>query len=544
MGGFSMCQGLRGGSAAALAAAALLAAPAAARSDVSPYLEAQQLLSFDLSGDDALGDDVVTYTAIAAGVDASVETRRVVLGASYRYERRIGWDDSTADESIHSGLARAGFAVTRGLSLEAGALAAQARADFGGDDLGFQTGDNDNRTQVYSAYAGPTLSTRAGPLEVGAAYRIGYTHVEDNAVVNTDPTRPPVDYVDHSTTHQATASVGMAPGNGLPLGWMASGGYEREDASQLEQTYEGYHARLDVTVPVSPTLALLGGVGYEHIEISQDDILVDAAGNPVLDGDGRFQSDPAAPRLLAYETDGFIYDAGILWRPSPRVELAARVGHRYDTTIYNGSLTYQAGQRDTLQLAVYNTISSFGRSTVGTLAGLPTDFVFDRNGFGQFTGCAFGGVGASPGACFDDEFQSLNNSNFRSRGVSLVWAGERGPWRYGLGAGYDNRRYLTADTAAIFDLDRATDESFYLQGNLDRALSPNSNLGANVYAHWYSSDIPGFDDVFSAGGSATYTHAVTGRLSAQASAGIFSNDVEGQDTDILGTLLLGLHYGF
>ena len=520
-----------------------LSSHAQARADISPYVEVQQILDFDLSGNDAFGDDVVTYTTVAVGVDAAVTSRRIEVGASYRYERRIDWDDAIAGEDVHSGILRARANVTRGLSLEAGALAARARTEVGGDGLGSLTGDNDNSTQVYSVFGGPTLSTRAGPLEIGAGYRIGYTHVEDNFAANTDPGQAPVDYVDHSTYHLATASIGMPPGETLPFGWIVSGGYEREDASQLDQRYEGYYGRVDVTVPVTPTLALLGGVGYEDIEISQRDVLIDANGNPVLDNNGRFQSDPDSPRLLAYNVDEFIYDAGILWRPNRRLELSARVGHRYDTTIYNGYLSYQASQYSTFQAAVYNDISSFGRATTNTLAGLPTSFTVGRNGFGQFNGCAFG-EGDDAGGCFDTGFASLNAANFRSRGGSIVWTGGRGPWSYGVGAGYQNRRYLVPPTNANVSLEGVTDEAFSVQANLGYQLSPNSSLDGSLYATWFDSGIPGESDVFSSGGSATYSVGLYRGLSAQATAGIFANDIEGEETDWLGTLLLGVRYGF
>jgi len=524
-------------------ALACMASPAQARTQISPYIEVQQVLDFDLSNNDALGDDVVTYTSIAAGVDASIATRRIEVGASYRYERRIDWSDDVADDDVHSGLVRARANITRGLSFEAGALAARSRTEIGGDGLGSLTGDNDNSTQVYSVYAGPTFATRAGPLEIGAAYQLGYTHVEDNFAANTDPGQAPVDYVDHSTYHQATASVGMSPGEMLPFGWLVSGGYEREDASQLDQRYEAYYGRVDVTIPVTPTLALVGGVGYENIEISQRDVVVDAAGNPVLDNNGRFQSDTTSPRLLTYAVDGFIYDGGILWRPNPRLELSARVGHRYGATTYNGYLSYQASESSTLQASVYNEISSFGRGTTNTLAGLPTNFTVGRNGFGQFSGCAFG-EGSNAGGCFDNGFQSLNAANFRSRGGSLVWTGGRGPWSYGVGAGYQNRRYFAPTTSANFSLDRVTDEAYSLQANLGHELSPNSSLDGNLYATWFQSGIPGEADVFSSGGSATYSVNLYSGLSAQASAGLFSNDVDGEETDWLGTLLFGVRYGF
>ena len=541
MTGFNARRGA--GALAAILAANALAQPVSARTDISPYVEADQVLAFDLSNNDGFGDDVVTYTAIAAGVDASVATRRIEVGASYRYERRIDWDNDIANNDVHSGVLRARANITQGLSFEAGALAARSRAEVGGDGFGFGVGDNDNVTQVYSAYAGPTLSYQAGGLEFGAGYRVGYTQVEDNASANTDPGQADIDYVDHSTTQQATASVGMAPGNAaLPFGWIASGGYEREDASQLDQTYEGKYARLDVTVPVTSTLALLGGVGYENIEIGQDDILVDAAGDPVLDNNGRFRSDTNAPRLLAYETDGFIYDAGILWRPNPRLELAARVGKRYDTTIYNGSASYQTGGNSGLNLSVYNTISSFSRGTIDTLAGLPTSFTTGRNAFGEFDGCVYGDAGT--GGCFDNNFQSLNASNFRSRGANLVWSGGRGPWNYGVGAGYQNRRYLAPDDAALFSLNGVTDENFALQANLGRQLTSVSDIDGTLFANWFESGIPGETDVFTTGGSATYSLNLYQGLSARASAALFANAVDGEETDWLGSLLLGLRYGF
>lgn len=535
-------QFYRGSAGIALGVAMLAAAPAQSRSvEISPYVGVEQVLEFDLSNNDAFGDDVVTYTALIAGVDAGVSTRRIELGASYRYERRIGWDGAIDDENVHSGLARAELRVARGLSIEAGAIAARARTEIGGDDLGLLTGDNSNSTQIYSVYAGPTVSTNAGPLEIGAAYRFGYTHVEDNSLANADPNQPPVDYVDRTEYHSAYASVGMSAGEQLPFGWTATAGWEREDARQLDQRYEGYYGRLDVTVPVTPTLALIGGVGYENIEISQRDVLVDANGEPVLDANGRFQSDPNSPRLLAFDTDGFIYDGGILWRPNSRLTLTAVAGERYDTTYYAGSLSYQASEYSGVNAAVYNTVESFGRSTTNTLAGLPTDFTVGRNGFNQFNGCAFSVEG---GGCFDDGFGSLNSSNYRSRGASLTWAGGRGPWSYGVGAGYQNRRYFQPATNANFTLDRVTDEVFALQGNLGYQLTPGSSLDGNLYANWFESGIAGVADVFSTGGSATYSVNLWRGLSAQASAGLFANDIEGEETDWLGSLLFGVYYGF
>src|SRR3546814_7643325 len=75
---------------------------------------------------------------------------------------------------------------------------------------------------------------------------------------------------DDSLVHSASVSVGMQPG-GRPFGWSVGAGYDREDASQLDQRYEAKYARADITVPVSANVALLGGVGYENIEIGRSE---------------------------------------------------------------------------------------------------------------------------------------------------------------------------------------------------------------------------------------------------------------------------------
>ncbi|MCX7676652.1 MAG: preprotein translocase subunit YajC, partial [Alteraurantiacibacter sp.] len=54
---------------------------------VQPYIEAAQVLSAELTP----GNDVVTYTRLAAGVDAGFAGRNSAGSLSLRYERRIGY---------------------------------------------------------------------------------------------------------------------------------------------------------------------------------------------------------------------------------------------------------------------------------------------------------------------------------------------------------------------------------------------------------------------------------------------------------------------
>lgn len=524
----------------ALLAWAGVMAPAHAEKRISPYIEVQQVLDADFNN----GGDVVTYTAIAAGVDAEVRNRRVEVGLSYRYEHRFTYgDNEQGDEDIHSGLARARTQLVPDLlSLEGGAIATRARSDNRGAAPIFLTGDNDNITQVYGFYGGPTLSTDAGPFKIGAGYKFGYVKVEESNDIILAPGLPRLDAYDSATSHQFDASVGMESGQ-LPFGWTVSGGYVREDASQLDQRFIGSYVRGDVTLPVSRTLALTAGAGYEDIKLTERAPLFNPDGSPVISGSGRFVTDPNSPRLLAYETDGLIYDAGVIWRPNRRTTLQVRAGKRYGATAVTGSLDYQISPYSGLRVGVFHGIDSFGRSLTRNLAGLPTEFNVSRNPLtGEFNRCVFG-PNPGTGGCLDDTFQSVATSNFRSRGVGILYSAERGPWSLGIGGNYAERRYL-APTNVFFTVEGVKDRAWTFQADLARRLTESSGMDFAVYADWYKSGFAGRADVQSVGATAAYYRSFNDRLTGQAAVGLQGFDQDGLDTQISGQLLLGLRYGF
>ena len=146
------------------------------RVDVTPYIEAQQVLLADISG----GGEVLTYSTLAVGVDASVQTSRAEAQVSVRYERVFGYDDGIASSDTVSGLARGAVKVARGLSIEAGGIATRSTVDGRGQSSTSFFPTSDNVTQVYSVYAGPTYSGQVGDLAFNAAYRAGYTKIESS----------------------------------------------------------------------------------------------------------------------------------------------------------------------------------------------------------------------------------------------------------------------------------------------------------------------------------------------------------------------------
>jgi hypothetical protein len=509
------------------------------RVDVTPYLEVGAIMSADLKN----GGDVLTYSTAAVGVDANIATQRAELAASVRYERRFGLSDSLSDQDVISGLVRGRYEVARGFNLEAGALASRTRADNGGGATDIVVGDRSNVANVYSVYAGPTLTQQVAGFDVGAGYRFGYTKVDVETPAVLAPGAVATDIFDSSTNHAAWASVGQRPGRGiLPFGWQISGGWEREDASQLDQRYDGKYVRADVTMPITPSLSVLGGVGYEDIEISQRDALRDAAGNPVRDASGRLRTDPASARQLAFDVDGLIWDAGVMWQPSRRTSVTAKVGRRYGDMVYTGSLSYKPNHATLFQLGVYDGLSSFGRSLSGGLAALPTQFDVSRNPIdGSIGSCAFGAQGSG---CLTPALGSAISTQFRNRGVQALLSSELGGWNVGVGGGYDRRRLLTPAGSTLAALNGITDENYYAFVSVARALDQDSDLSATAFYNYFDNGVATASDVTSAGATVTYSRRFWRGLTGTASAAINSFDQDGVNSQLLGSALLGLRYNF
>lgn len=507
------------------------------RVDITPYIEVQQVAFADLDG----GRDILTYTTLAAGVDAAVSTRRAEAQVSLRYERVIGYDDQVDGQDSVSGLARGSLALTRNLSVEAGGMATRSSMDSRGPNRGSFQPFSDNVTQVYSVYGGPTFAAQTGDLSVNAGYRVGYTKVESEAVGALAPGQQPLDLFDDSVSHAASASVGMQPGT-LPFGWSVGVGYNREDASQLDSRYEGYYGRADVTVPVTNTLAVVGGVGYEKVKATERNALRDAGGNPIVGSGGRLQTDPNSPRLLAFESDGLIWDAGVLWRPSRRTSLEARYGHRYGSDTYIGSFSYTPNDRLGVNVSVYDSVQGFGGSLNDTLAALPTQFNSNRNPLtGDLSSCVFAAAG---GFCLNNALRTASSATFRSRGAQASISENSGPWTSGLAIGYDRRKFLASALGGQGQISGMIDENYYLSGYVGRELDRRSSIETNVYGSFNDPGQAGAANSYGYGANVAYYRNIWRGLSATAAAGIDTYEVEDFDKDVSASALLGLRYSF
>ncbi len=501
-----------------LALAACAAGQAAAQQGrqavVAPYIEVGQTLDADLRG-----GDVLTYTSLAAGVDASIATRHTDAQASVRYERRIGEGRYTGDADVATGLVRAATSLTSGLGIDVGGLATRTREDIRGAAPGLLFGNDANTAQLYSVYGGPTYAGRLGDLSVGAAYRIGYTKVRSPGATGIDGLGR-LDYFDHDLGQSASASIAARPGTMLPIGVTLAGGWDRDDASQLKQRFDDLYGQVGVLVPVLTTVALAGDIGDEKLTVSQKDPVLTAAGTPALDANGRYITDDASARRVAYRTEGVYWDAGVVWHPNHRTSLGAYAGHRYGSMRYTGSLSWQASRSTGVAVNVYDSVETFGHQLRDGLASLPTSFIAARDAFSQqYNGCVFTGNGATPGGCLDGVLQSITTASYRARGVDGVVSVNRGPSSYGLGAGYANRRLFAPQVPLGALVYGQEDQSAYGQFFYGRTLSRASGIQANLFVDWYdsgSSDIA----VWSYGATASYYHNF-GRLGTTATLGLY-----------------------
>ncbi|THD36944.1 MAG: hypothetical protein E7773_05200 [Sphingomonas sp.] len=513
------------------------AAKSQRRVSITPYIELDQVLTWD-----SQSDDVLTYTSAAAGVDASVETQRVSVNISARYEHQFAYDKRSSDADVVTGLANAQVRVARGLSIDAGGIATRSRTDIRGAAPIFFGNNDRNVSNVYSAYIGPTLSTGRGPIGINASYLFGYTKVTQPNSTGVAPGSPSLDYFDDSTTQLATASVGFKSGTVAPFGATLSVGWTREDQGQLDGRFDGLYARGDVVQPLSGTFAVEGGVGYEKIKSSSRDPLVDAGGNPVLDRHGRFVTDPNSPRRIAYNTDGIYWDAGVLWRPSPRTTLEARVGRRYDSWTYTGSLSYAPRAGVGLQVGVYDDVETFGTQLQRGIRGLPKEFTATRDLLmQQFSGCTFGTTGGgATGGCLNSVFQSVSNATYRARGVDGVISLTRGSTSMGFGAGYATRKFYAPQSPGVV-INGVSDDSYYAQFFYSRAIGARTSFSGDLFANYYDSGLaPG---ILSLGGTGSLSRSF-GRLGTTASVGVYTFSQDGQNDQTQAQATLGARYQF
>ena len=514
--------------------------------NITPYIEVQQVATAELSP----GNELLTYTTVAAGLDANISGRNAEAGVAVRYERRFGWGGNTSapDGDVVSGIARARVGIVpRSVYLEGGVMASRVNVENNGStSTGLNYGASSS--QIYSAYVGPSVQTRLGDISVEGHYRFGYNRVTAPNSVSLAPGQSAVNLYDEGTVHNALLHFGTHPGTLLPVGLGVGAGWNREDESILDQRIDDKHVRGDVTLPLGADLALVAGIGYEKVQVSHRDALLDPiSGLPVVDGNGRYVTDKSQPRQIAFETEGLIWDAGVLWRPSRRTALEAHVGRRYGSITYFGSFAYAPNSRSTLNVSVYDNVTGFGGMLNSSLAGMPTQFEGLRNPLtGGLSTCvaSIASSGVSGNTCLNGALASVQSANFRGRGVMVSYGVTGNSLQYGVGAGYDRRSFLAAPGTVLAAANGVIDENYWVSAYLNGRIDRNSSFGTNVWANWYQSGDALAGNSSTVGATAAYYRSITNHLTATAAVGVNGVNREVLQDVWTASGLVGVRYTF
>ena len=514
------------------------------RSYVTPYIEAQQVVSAELSPN----SDVLTWSTLAAGVDAGISRRNTQGALSLRYERRFGWGGGTSDSDAISGVARASTAIVpQVLTIEGGAMAARLSVENNGAAVTGQA-FGDSVSQIYSLYAGPTLQTHVGAVGVEGHYRVGYSRVEEPSAISLAPGQPRIDVFDDAIVHNAGVHFGTKAGEILPIGIGIGAGWNREDVSNLDQRIDDKHVRGDVSLPIGSDLQLVGGVGFEDVKISSRDALFDTiTGLPIIGSDGRYVTDNSQPRQIAYEADGLIWDAGVMWRPSKRTALEAHVGKRYGSTSYYGSFAYAPNKATSINVSVYDNVTSLGGMLTTGLAGLPTEFEAVRNPLnGDIGSCvaATGTVSGQQSTCLTGALGSIRSAAFRGRGVMATLGISKSALQYGIGAGYDRRRFIAAPGTVLAVANGVVDENIWLAAYLNGRIDNESSFGTTAWANWYQSGDALSGDTSAVGATAAYYRSISSNLTATVAVGLQGVNREQLQDVWSAQAMVGVRYSF
>lgn len=519
---------------------ATAAGPRRLRVDVGAYVEADVGVSAELGGNGGgLDDEVLTYTSVAAGVDGQVSTRRVTAGFSYRYERRVELTGDLPDDDSHSGLAAVRAQIVPGLvSVEAGGIATRT----GGSGRAFGVSDREAGTGVYAGYAGPTLTTRAGAVDINVFYRLGYVHVDDDSLASAGAPDGSFD----TTVQLAGASAGVAPGGVGRPGWTVSAGHMSASTSSFDSSFDSQFVRGDVVLPVSPSFAVSAGVGYSRAHAEERDLLRDANGVPIFDAEGNLYPDPNGPMRTTLDSDGVYADAGFVWRPSPRSELQIRAGVTDDgePTVL-GAASFQVGRNFGFSFSIYDNDETFATTLTKNLRNLPDDLEITRDPFtgGLSAGCTFSREQPGRGVCISPLLQSISRVSFRERGGSFLFSGTGRTWSWGGGVTYLRRDTYLPNDPIFADTYAPDEQDLALFASASRPLGHFADLGFDGFVSIFDSEDPN-RDVTTIGGRVSFSRSfLMRRLQLLTAFGFTYRSLFGTDS-LVADAILGLRYTF
>jgi len=522
------------------AGAAVCGTAHADRPRIGAFLDLQQIAEAQLHGQ---GSDDVTYTEVGGNLFAQISNRRIVATGTYRLSYRIP-EMGELDKSVsQDGVMRLqANVIDEWLTMEAGGIVTRSRVDPSGAAPQFNIGNPKNLTQTYSAFLQPSIAHRIGGVAVALSYRYAYTKNESSQ--GTFSTGPTTNRFDSSKSQLASLSLGMDPGD-LPFGWKLSSDYRHENTTNLAQHFRAINAIGEIKIPLAGApVALVASAGYERTRTSEREALIDPlTGLPVLGKGGRFVVDPASPRVLTYDMEGLIADAGIIWRPSRRTRLEARAGRRYGGLSATALVEMRPSERTGLTFVLSDRIESFGQGVSGGLAGLsPSIDLSQIDPSSSYQDCLFGRVGGS-GSCIGGALGQASASVYRERAANIVFTRGMREWTFGGSVGYSRRTYFD-DPNSLVSLAGVVDQSIFGNLSVNRRLSRVSGVSFSFAGNLFKNGQLGASDVLSGSVTTNYYRTFGRGIQMQATVAMDASKQDGITADVSGRAQLGLQYRF
>ncbi|MFC3713844.1 hypothetical protein ACFOMD_14805 [Sphingoaurantiacus capsulatus] len=419
-----------------------LPGPAAARVTFEPSVESRTVFNYSSDQD----PEKRAWNEIGAGIDTSIERRRIDFDLRYRYGHRIAITGPATDKSRHNG---SGVLRTEVLSdllfLDAQANATILNTQRGG--VVDPDGDDSSQQQTFGASIQPSLRHRFGRTQVTARYSYGIFEVDRADLPRPlrigQPIEPGSGFQSGaSNTRNQSASVNIGNvGRSDRLRWRLTGEYQRDAIEQLDQRFTSKRIGGDGEYAVSRTIGLIANVGYEDILDRQDALLIDfATGLPVPDAQGRAQRDPSVLYTTNFDVEGVTYEGGFRLSPSRRTSLIMRAGKRFGDFTASASAQVELAGNIQLLATYTESLNNFGRlfTTLFTdpVSGVVTPIgSFAANGQNSPLGsssCAFG-LDAQTGSCQFNLTQVATSATFKDQAGAITLA--RGMGGSGGGSG-------------------------------------------------------------------------------------------------------------
>ena len=519
---------------------ALCGAAHAERPQLGAFFDIQQIAESQIKG---AGEDMVTYTEVSGNFSAQIRNRRIVASASYRLSYRVPEIGNISKNITHDGVMRMqANVIEEWLSTDVGAIITRSRIDPSGAAQQLNSGNPKNLAQTYSAFIQPTLSHHIGDLGFSASYRYAYTKNETGQTGIL--TGPPLDRFDSSKSQEANLSLGMQQ-SALPFDWTLGAQYRRENTSNLAQHFRALRVTGEIRQPIAETVALVASGGYEKTETSEREALIDLlTGFPVLGKGGRFVVDPASPRVLTYDMNGLIGDAGIIWKPSRRSRFEARAGYRYGGFSVTGLAEMHPGERTGLTFILTDQVQTFGQGVSGGLASAPANLDIGQSPdpASSYQNCLFGKTAGS-GRCIGGALGNASASAYRERAASIIITRALRQWALSGSFGYTRRTYIDDPNAPV-SLDGVVDQSFFGDISLNGQLTRVSGVSFSFTGSLFKNGQVGASDVVAGSFSTNYYRTFGRGIRARASLAVDASKQDGITADVSGRAQLGMQYQF